>query len=72
MRTEKELNELILDKINKIRANHPELLKYLSEMPMTIPNEENPVMNLKALESYYDSLLNLLQDYDDNNAENLL
>ena len=60
------------DKINKIRANHPELLKYLSEMQMTIPNEENPVMNLKALESYYDSLVNLLQDYDDNNAENLL
>jgi len=41
MKTELELNEMILGVTNNIREKHPELLKYPNEMPITIPYEEN-------------------------------
>ncbi|MEO6904158.1 MAG: alpha/beta hydrolase [Bacteroidia bacterium] len=64
MKTELELNEKILAVTNRIREKHPELLEYLNEMPITIPYEENPTINVKALSSYYDSLVALVEDYE--------
>jgi len=54
MRTILELNEMILGITNKIRPNHPELLEYLNDMPITIPYHENPEITAKNLTSYYD------------------
>ncbi len=71
MKTELELNEMILGVTNNIRGNHPELLKYLNEMPITIPYEENPAITIKTLTSYYDSLLVLLKDYEGSHAKNI-
>gem|GEM_PF-6109058 len=34
-------------------------------MPITIPKEENPDVTIKVLASYYDSLENLLDKYED-------
>jgi len=72
MKTALELNEMILGITNKIRANHPELLEYLNEMPVTVPYQENPEIIVKTLTSYYDSLVNLLYKYEDNHDKNLL
>lgn len=63
MKTEKELDIAILQITMKIKEHYPELSKYILEMPDTIPNVENPEMNGKALQEYYDSLDTLLKDY---------
>jgi len=60
MKTEKELNEKIISLTCKIRENRPELIKYLDEMPITIPNENDPEITLKILKDYIESLKNLL------------
>ncbi len=72
MKTALELNEMILGITNKIRANHPELLEYLNEMPVTVPYQENPEITVKTLTSYYDLLVNLLYKYEDNHGEKVL
>jgi len=72
MKTELELNEMILDITNNIREKHPELLKYLNEMPITVPYEENPGITAKTLTSYYDSLVTLLKGYEDKNGKEIL
>lgn len=63
MKTEKKINEKILKITMEIREQYPELSKYILEMPITIPNIENPEMNRKIFKDYYDSLYVLLQDY---------
>jgi hypothetical protein len=63
MKTEKQLNTDILELTMEIKEKYPELSKYILEMPVTIPNEENPEMNCKSLQDYYDSLNIMLKDY---------
>ncbi|MEP7197502.1 MAG: alpha/beta fold hydrolase [Saprospiraceae bacterium] len=62
MKTVIELNENILAITNIIREKHPELVKYLNEMPLTVPYAENPDIAFKTLNSYYSSLETLLTD----------
>jgi len=69
MKTELELNEMILGITNNIREKHPELLKYLNEMPITIPYVENPTITVKTLSSYHDSLVALVEGYEENNSK---
>ena len=69
MKTIKELDAAILEITMKIKEQYPELSKYMLEMPDTIPNIENPKMNAKALQDYYDSLEVLLKDYIKNQPE---
>ena len=66
MKTALELNEMILNETHNIRENYPELLKYLNELPVTIPYEENPLINIKTLSSYYNSLTALIEGYEKN------
>lgn len=63
MKTEHELNDDILNITMKITAEYPELLKYLEEMPVTIPDKKNPEINIKNLKAYYHSLLTLIEGY---------
>lgn len=63
MKTEKEINDAILKITMKIRNDYPELSKYLSEMPVTIPDDSNPDINIKILQDYYKSLENILKKY---------
>jgi pimeloyl-ACP methyl ester carboxylesterase len=70
MKTELELNEMILDITNNIREKHPELLTYLSEMPVTVPYQENPEVLIKTLTTYYDSLIILLDGNENKNDKN--
>ncbi len=69
MKTEKELNEAILEITMTIQNKHPELVKHLEEMPVTIPNQEDPKINLQNLENYYNSLLELVNGYNVGNNE---
>lgn len=71
MKTEKELNAAILDITLKIKGQFPELSKYILEMPDTIPNMENPEMNRKVLQDYYESLEIMLKDYAENHNKTI-
>lgn len=57
-----EVNARIMELIREIQDNHPELVPFLDEMPLTIPNESNPEINLKILEDYVESLQTLVRD----------
>jgi hypothetical protein len=39
-----------------IQKEFPELMKFLNEMPVTIPIEGSPEINRKVLQEYFDSL----------------
>jgi len=60
-------SQAITQKINAVTADiskkYPELLKYISEMPVTIPNNAEPGVTLAKLEDYYRSLTELLEHY---------
>lgn len=68
METEKELNDAIQKMTLKIRNEFPELLKYLVEMPVTIPDSNNPGIDIKILKDYYESLDSILKQYAPNHT----
>ena len=68
MKTEKELMENISKLTTTIRSEFPELMKFLNEMPETIPNIVSPEINRKSLEEYFNSLENLLLKYAPNHS----
>lgn len=63
MESEKELNSKILEITMTIKEKYPELYENLEEMPVTIPDIENPEINIKNLKTYYESLKSLLKKY---------
>ncbi len=63
MKTEQELSIEILNITMKINEKFPELSKYITEMPVTIPNAEKPEINNKTLLEYKESLELLLIKY---------
>lgn len=66
MKTEAEINENILKLTMTIRNEYPELSKFLNEMPITVPAEQNPCITISVLQEYYDSLLAILWKYAPN------
>jgi hypothetical protein len=60
---ENEWNAKILTITMKIKDQYPELSKYLTEMPETIPDEKDPEITLKNLKVYFESLNSLLNKY---------
>ena len=69
MKSENELYSDILNVTMKIKTQFPELSMYILEMPVTIPNVENPKINQEVLQEYYDSLSILLKDYLNNETK---
>jgi len=58
-----DLNSKIMEITMIIKDKYPELLKYLDEMPITIPAEKKPKITLKNLSAYYESLNSVLAKY---------
>jgi hypothetical protein len=63
MKTEIDINKNILKITMTIRDDFPELLKFLNEMPETIPGVKNPKINTSILNEYYNSLNDILANY---------
>ena len=68
MRNEQKLNKDILEITLKINRIFPELSKYIEEMPLTIPDLNNPEINSTILKEYYNSLDTLLKKYATNHT----
>jgi hypothetical protein len=66
MKTEAQINADILKITLMIREKYPELSKYISEMPITIPNVPSPEINAKILQEYYNSLEAIMNKYAQN------
>lgn len=60
----KTLNEKILAITMLIEEKHPELSKFLLEMPVTIPDVDHPKVDDEMLQNYYQSLCDLLKEYE--------
>lgn len=54
-----ECNEKIMTLIEKLKGDHPELITFLDEIPMTIPDKTDPQINISILNEYYQTLLDL-------------
>jgi hypothetical protein len=63
MKTEQELTNDILKITMMINEKFPELSKYITEMPVTIPDTDDPEINIKNLSDYKESLESLLKKY---------
>lgn len=66
MKSEKELLTEISIITREIEEENPELLKYLDETPMTIPDVENPDVDIKQLEDYLETLKEIKRKYEEN------
>ena len=60
---ERDLNLKIMQVTTEIKSHYPELMKFLEEMPVTVPEENNLEITLTNLKSYYDSLSSVLNNY---------
>ncbi len=63
MNTKELLNSKILEITMFIHKKHQELSKFIEKFPVTIPNQENPEITIENLESYYNSLSNMVTKY---------
>lgn len=46
-----------------IQTNYPELYRTLNENPLTIPSEDHPDINIDSMNSYLESLKELLRHH---------
>ncbi len=63
MNPNESLNNEVYSAIIKIKQEHPELLKYLEEIPEHFTTEQEKGMSQKELEDYLDSLKDILKNY---------
>lgn len=52
-------NERIMTLIEKLKEDHPELITFLDEIPMTIPDDTDPHITISILKEYHQTLLDL-------------
>ncbi len=55
-----EISELTL----KIENEYPELYVFLDEMPNTLPHEDEPDLDIEALQEYRESLKELIENHE--------
>jgi hypothetical protein len=63
MESQKYLNDNIRLTTLKIQEEHPELIKYINEIPRNYLVKKEVEVNNKALKEYLDSLNNILETY---------
>ena len=63
MKSATELTTEIIKITLLIGERYPELYEHLGEMPITIPNDQNPIINSQSLNAYYESLAAMLNNY---------
>jgi hypothetical protein len=64
-----KLEQDILNITMKIRNEFPELSKYIKEMPINVAENKKDAINIKSLQTYYNSLAGLLEGYSETHVE---
>lgn len=65
METLQSLSTEIAHLTREIEEHHPELLKYLEELPNSVPSKAEKQEDLELLREYRDSLKAILATYTD-------
>ncbi len=65
MESTENINQKIIWTTKQIREQFPELLDFLNEMPITIPNVNRPDIDLNTLMLYCESLISLKEKYEE-------
>ncbi len=65
MESTENINQKIIWTTKQIREQFPELLDFLNEMPITIPNVNRPEIDLNTLMLYCESLISLKEKYEE-------
>lgn len=63
MKTTNEISKDIIATTLEIQEDYPELSKFIIEMPVTIPNADNPEITADNLKDYSESLNTLVTKY---------
>ena len=63
MESQNYLNDKIRLTTIKIQEEHPELIKYINEIPRSFQFKTEKEVNKKALKDYLDSLNQILETY---------
>ncbi|MBP93792.1 hypothetical protein SAMN04487989_101653 [Bizionia echini] len=63
MKNAKDLLTEISTVTRDIETNYPEVYEHLDEIPMTIPDQQNPDIDVKDLENYLESLKDIIKKY---------
>jgi hypothetical protein len=66
MEQNRDWNKEIINVTTKIQQDFPELMKFIAEMPVKI--SEGNGINVKNLEQYYNSLVNMVGEYSETHA----
>ena len=61
METVHEWNEQIMLLIEALKKFHPELMGFLDEMKITLPDNKDPQITIGILKEYFNELLKLQQ-----------
>lgn len=59
MDTEHKLYEKIMLLLEQLKKDHPELINFLDETPLPIPDNKEPKIGLSVLQDYLNTLQNL-------------
>ncbi len=59
MDTEHKLYEKIMLLLEQLKKDHPELINFLDETPLSIPDNKEPKIGLSVLQDYLNTLQNL-------------
>jgi len=69
MSTYESLNREIRQLTEEIGRKHPELMKYMEELPLSVPSGGERKEDREILEEYRDSLRAILLGYTDKNKK---
>lgn len=70
LESEQDLSTRISQLTTHIQEQYPELIPYIAEIPVSIPNEPSPEVNSKILKDYYDSLYQIVTNHEMNRPKN--
>jgi len=68
---EREIDDKIIEVINKINKKYPELVKYIDEIPTFDRDKDKPEITIKNLNAYYESLCSILMTYGAEHGKSL-
>lgn len=72
MKSEAKLEKDIITITMKIHLEYPELSKYIEEMPANVSENDKDSINIKNMEEYYNSLVELLGEYSKTHVSKLV
>lgn len=69
LESEQDLSARIMELTTYIHDSYPELIPYIGEIPIAIPDDPAPEVNNKILKDYYESLYQIVKNHQNSEPE---